>query len=91
MTLIKNIRGIMLNCPISTTLTISSEIDNSDISLTPEYKHMLFSGDITDAKAKDNLKSEQFIEEWRSYNELVSYCTKQVDTTWLDVRGNHGE
>ena len=52
---------------------------------------MLFSGDITDAKAKDNLKSEQFIEEWRSYNELVSYCTKQVDTTWLDVRGNHGE
>eukprot|EP00795_Rhopilema_esculentum_P003471 gene3471-1852_t len=74
-----------------------SEIIPQLKSLCKEYlpliqpKVVLVTGDITDAKAKDNLKSEQYIEEWRSYNELVSYCQKHVDTTWLDVRGNHDD
>lgn len=47
-------------------------------------------GDLTDAKAEDNLKSEQYLDEWVSYKSLIDYCKKQITAEWLDVAGNHG-
>ena len=47
-------------------------------------------GDLTDAKAKNNMYSKQYIEEWMTYKKVMDYCNQQFRTTWLDVKGNHG-
>lgn len=51
---------------------------------------MLASGDLTDAKHKDNMGSAQYKEEWILYNDVLSKCNIRHKTTWLDIRGNHG-
>lgn len=51
-----------------------------------------FSGDLTDAKYKNERGSTQFIEEWKRYEEVITLCQKYNNNVkWLDVRGNHGE
>lgn len=53
-------------------------------------KNHLLIGDLTDAKAKNKLYSQQYLDEWISYKKVTEYCTKQFNTVWLDVKGNHG-
>jgi hypothetical protein len=48
-------------------------------------------GDLTDAKFPDKRKSKQFIEEWKVYQKTVNECKEAYDTTWLDIKGNHGK
>ncbi len=45
------------------------------------------SGDLTDAKDYSLFGSEQYVEEWRDYNGVISRC--DPDFAWLDIRGNH--
>lgn len=49
---------------------------------------VLASGDLTDAKAEDNMGSAQYEQEWINYRELLNTCNLG-NTTWLDIRGNH--
>ncbi|XP_024083835.1 transmembrane protein 62-like isoform X2 [Cimex lectularius] len=50
---------------------------------------VLATGDLTDAKSKDNVGSRQFEAEWKKYNEILTGCSQLKETTWLDIRGNH--
>eukprot|EP00111_Clytia_hemisphaerica_P017642 TCONS_00052182-protein len=51
---------------------------------------VIITGDLTDAKDQTMQGSEQYIKEWRTYNQLVKHCTKNIPKAkWLDVRGNH--
>ena len=34
--------------------------------------------------------SEQYLDEWISYQNVVRYCKQQHEAIWLDVKGNHG-
>jgi hypothetical protein len=47
-------------------------------------------GDITDAKHEDLEGSEQFKDEWQSYQKVIRESRILERTVWLDVRGNHG-
>ncbi|XP_052273988.1 LOW QUALITY PROTEIN: transmembrane protein 62-like [Dreissena polymorpha] len=63
--------------------------DFCDTHLTvikPDF--VLATGDLTDAKFKDLRGSKQFLDEWKTYQNIVQHCQKTV-TTWLDLRGNH--
>lgn len=51
---------------------------------------VLASGDLTDAKAKDNLGSSQVKQEWVYYSSIIKESGVTADTIWLDIRGNHG-
>lgn len=52
---------------------------------------VLASGDLTDAKTKDNIGSKQFESEWVYYKNILNECQIQEKTVWLDIRGNHGK
>lgn len=51
---------------------------------------VLASGDLTDAKTRDNIGSKQFETEWVYYKSILNECKIQEKTVWLDIRGNHG-
>ncbi|XP_060803616.1 transmembrane protein 62-like isoform X2 [Amyelois transitella] len=51
---------------------------------------VLASGDLTDAKAKDNLGSSQVKMEWVYYQNIIKESGVTDHTLWLDIRGNHG-
>lgn len=51
---------------------------------------VLATGDLTDAKAKDNLGSSQVKKEWIYYYNIITESGVTKDTVWLDIRGNHG-
>ena len=53
--------------------------------------HISLIGDLTDAKAKNNRYSQQYLEEWISYQKLTKKCRKKFNGSWLDIRGNHGD
>lgn len=56
--------------------------------IAPEL--FIVTGDLTDAKYKNQRGSTQFIEEWKRYEEVITLCQKyNNDVKWLDVRGNH--
>nr|CAB3267110.1 transmembrane protein 62 [Phallusia mammillata] len=56
-------------------------------AINPEV--VLVTGDLTDAKHKNLYDSEQFLDEWQTYNKVLQ-DTKVLDKfVWLDVRGNH--
>uniref|UniRef100_T1IQP5 AD domain-containing protein n=1 Tax=Strigamia maritima TaxID=126957 RepID=T1IQP5_STRMM len=50
---------------------------------------VLATGDLTDAKTGDLHGSQQYIEEWKTYNQLLIETEVQKETIWLDIRGNH--
>ncbi len=49
-------------------------------------------GDITDAKAKNQIFAEQFETEWKTYKRVLgsSPLLQSNKMTLIDVRGNHG-
>lgn len=49
------------------------------------------SGDLTDAKAADNMGSAQYEQEWINYRDMLNKCNLGNHTVWLDIRGNHGK
>lgn len=56
--------------------------------IAPEL--FIVTGDLTDAKYKNERGSTQFIEEWKRYEEVITLCQKYNNNVkWLDVRGNH--
>ena len=48
---------------------------------------MVVTGDLTDAKASDKVKTQQYPEEWEMYKAIVEQGTGGVP--WYDMRGNH--
>lgn len=51
---------------------------------------VLASGDLTDAKTRDNIGSKQVLQEWQTYRDVLRECNIKQKTLWLDIRGNHG-
>lgn len=49
------------------------------------------SGDLTDAKTKDAIGSDQFEGEWKHYRDILTDAHVTQKTLWLDIRGNHGK
>lgn len=52
---------------------------------------VLASGDLTDAKDRDNLGSRQYKAEWQIYHRIIEDSGVLNKTQWLDIRGNHGK
>ncbi|KAF7266802.1 hypothetical protein GWI33_019908 [Rhynchophorus ferrugineus] len=50
---------------------------------------VLASGDLTDAKTKDSIGSQQYESEWRHYRDILKEHDIGNKTLWLDIRGNH--
>ncbi|XP_030036329.2 transmembrane protein 62-like [Manduca sexta] len=61
--------------------------DNTVRRINPAL--VLATGDLTDAKAKDNLGSSQVKTEWVYYHNIIKESGVTDDTIWLDIRGNH--
>lgn len=47
---------------------------------------MVATGDLTDAKDKKKITSQQYIDEWEVYQKAIE---EKVDIDWYDMRGNH--
>lgn len=52
-------------------------------------KVVLATGDLTDAKTKDAIGSQQYEEEWRHYRDILQEYDIGNKTFWFDIRGNH--
>lgn len=51
---------------------------------------LVLTGDITDARTKFPLGSEQYREEWIMYKDVREQCLKaNPNLKWLDIKGNH--
>lgn len=52
---------------------------------------VLATGDITDARTKGAMGSQQFIDEWIMYSDIINRTGVLSKTLWLDLRGNHDD
>ena len=50
----------------------------------PEF--VVVTGDLTDAKDKKRVTSQQYHDEWQIYQQAIS---EKVTVDWYDMRGNH--
>ncbi|UXI16738.1 retinol dehydrogenase 11-like [Sarcoptes scabiei] len=51
---------------------------------------LILTGDITDARSRYPLGSDQYHQEWLMYREVMAECLKyNPKMKWLDIRGNH--
>ncbi|KAL6258336.1 hypothetical protein P5V15_010422 [Pogonomyrmex californicus] len=50
---------------------------------------VLASGDLTDALAKNGLGSNEILQEWQHYKNVIDQTNVSKKTLWLDIRGNH--
>ncbi|CAK8692719.1 transmembrane protein 62-like [Clavelina lepadiformis] len=50
---------------------------------------VLVTGDLTDAKEKDRIGSQQYLKEWETYNKILRETNVTQMFPWLDIRGNH--
>ena len=56
-------------------------------------------GDLTDAKAKNQIQSFQIESEWMRYKHVRDTCHENIVSKnkasqpepWIDIRGNHGK
>ena len=51
---------------------------------------VMVTGDLTDAKYPNMIGSNQFEEEWKTYNDVLEETKAAEKYVWLDIRGNHG-
>lgn len=51
----------------------------------------MVTGDLTDAKHKNRIGSEQYIDEWQTYEGILRRSKATEKYVWLDIRGNHGK
>ncbi|KAI7873463.1 Metallo-dependent phosphatase-like protein [Mucor mucedo] len=57
-------------------------------SIIPVVKpqFVVVTGDLTDAKDKKKVTSQQYVDEWEVYQKAIE---EKVDVDWYDMRGNH--